>query len=165
MRFNLLEGITKEGVFQINKDQTLKAMLSDLDDQTLQNFEINQNQIDQIHEAAPPKKSRNKLALGSQKTFCGLEKMQIFKKIILPVLKTIADGVQFNIVTMIQKIVISISEMDQAKAIYGSEQDVLNNKEDQTMRDDGNHQGVNNQPPIAPQAPTQKHKNDQEMSG
>ena len=32
MRFNLLEGITKEGVFQINKDQTLKAMLSDLDD-------------------------------------------------------------------------------------------------------------------------------------
>ena len=136
MRFNLLEGVSRDGVFQINKDLTLKTMLADLDDQTMQNFEINQNQINKIQEAAPHKKSRNKLAQNPQKTFCGLEKMQIFKKIILPVLKTIADGVQFNIVTIIQKIVTSISEIDQAKAHCGATQDL--NHRQLILGDDSN---------------------------
>lgn len=66
---------------------------------------------------------------------------------------------------MIQKIVISISEMDQAKANFGSEEmvEALHNKQDHTMRDDSPQKPVSQPRNLAPS--NQKQKNNQEMSG
>ena len=131
IKFNLLEGITKEGHFFVNKEETLKSMLSNIDSETCQNLEIHEDFKDQIQSTVQHKKTRQKTGIDHQKTFCGMEKMQIFKKIILPVLKTIADGVNFNIINLIQEIIGQICMLDQVHKVdeeHAQNEDIIEKK-------------------------------------
>lgn len=58
------------------------------------------------------KKIRSKVGLESRKTYCGMDKSQIFKKIILPVLKTLADSFNFNFIDLLHKVVLQMGEAE-----------------------------------------------------
>lgn len=66
--------------------------------------------IEMIHSIKQQKKQRSKIIYQADKMYCGMEKQQVFKRVILPALLTICEQNNSNIVAVIQQIVDLISE-------------------------------------------------------
>lgn len=79
-------------------------------------MEVSQDNINQIQQFQQNRKMRAKVIQDAAKTYCGMDKAQIFKKIILPVLKTLADGSKINIIDVIHQIVNQISDIDNSES-------------------------------------------------
>ena len=92
------------------------------------------------------KKARNKIMAQGEKKFCGIDKKVLYKECILPVLLTVCESRNANIIDLISTIVKQISEVEQPR-----EQDV-------EMDQEQDQDNVENQ-----RGPKQKEQNDQRM--
>jgi len=83
--------------------------LSYLDIDNCQKHGINTDILLGIHKE---KKARNKIIIQGDKKFCGIDKKVLYKDCILPVLLTVCESKNANIIDLISSIVQQIAELE-----------------------------------------------------
>lgn len=103
MKYSLIEGKQNVKKFKMNREETITQLLGYFDVETCQSQGIDPEMFSGIQKQ---KKMRSKIIVDSQKKFCGgIEREQIFKECVLPVLLTICENQSVNMIDLITQII------------------------------------------------------------
>lgn len=128
MKYSLIE--TKQNK-RVNKDETVTQLLGYFDVETCQENGIDPETFTTFQKQ---KKIRSKIISEGQKKFCGgIEKEQIFKQCVLPVLMTICENESVNMIDLVNQII------QQVELIKSSN----SGDEDEEMEDEGSNPSEN----------------------
>ena len=128
MKYSLIE--TKQNK-RVNKEETVTQLLGYFDVDTCQEHGIDPETFTSFQKQ---KKIRSKIISESQKKFCGgVEKEQIFKQCVLPVLMTICENQSVNMIDLVNQII------QQVELIKSSN----SGDEDEEMEDEGSNPSEN----------------------
>ena len=112
IKYAYIEGSKKGDYFQVNQHDSITSLLSYLDIENCQKLGINPDTLQGIHK---DKKARNKIIVQGEKKFCGIDKKILYKECILPVLLTVCESRNANIIDLISSIVQQIAEIEQGR--------------------------------------------------
>lgn len=123
VKFNMIEHIKKNNKSTVNEQESITNMLACLDGDICRTNNIDPEYIASI---VSQKKAKSKVIIQAQKKICGIDRVDLFKKSILPCIQTLCERASLNIVEAITQIIMSICEAEKQEANSGGEAEILN---------------------------------------